>query len=480
MGKIRITVNNNKCKLDGDIKVLNRVYKAFKVKHPNAFHLRRGGHVRPGWDGMIDYITDNFTFKSGLLPSVVNHIKKVEKQDIKFIDDRPDFKIKPKVPKVVGNKTPYPYQVEAISSIINNRIGGLPFWNGVIDASTNAGKTLIMAGIYLSFHRKIPALVLLKDGDLFKQFLREFPELVGDDDFGAFQGKNIKFGNFTIAMVQSLAPKVNQYKSQLAKFGMVLVDEADEGNSKSYKKILAACYNANIRVGLSGTIYMSTLKKHEQKNQDLRCFFSDVTFRIDKQELVKLGKSTPTVIRIFPGSNLPGIKGDWQGEYQKHISSNKKRAKLVRDRVIYNARKRRYPLLVVGKMHEHIDLLYKTLKKSIPLETYRIEMVHGHTLKKTRDYIFEEFRTGKIDILISSYIIKRGKNHPLIKCIINAAGSDSEETISQIMGRGERTSETKKKYYLEDFMDSGIYMQRHSKHRVNYYKKHGFKLIKKY
>lgn len=480
MEKIEIEINNNRGKLKGDIRILNRLYKAFKVKHPNAFFLRKGGHVRKDWDGNIDYITENFTFKMGLLPSIVNHLKDKENVKVKIIDNRPDYNIIPEVPKEIGNLKPRPYQYDAISSVINNKIGDIYFWNSVIDASTNAGKTIIMAGIYLSFYRKIPALILLKDGDLFNQFMREFPELVGEQDFGYFRGKTVKWGNFTIAMVQSLSPKVGQYKKELSKIGMLLVDEADEGNSKTYKKIITACFNANIRVGLSGTIYMSDLKKNAQKNQDLRCVFSDVVYKISKKELFELGHSTPVVIRIYPGANIKPIRGDWQGEYHKGITSNKERAKVIRDRVIFNVSRNRYPLLVVGKMHEHIDLLYEVFKKSIKLETFRIEMVHGGTKKAKRDYLFEEFRKGNIDILISSYIIKRGKNHPLIKCIINAAGSDSEETISQIMGRGERTSDTKKKYYMEDFMDEGHYLKRHSKHRINYYKKHGFKLIKKF
>lgn len=478
--KIKIEVNNNKAKLVGELKTINRTYKAFKRKHPNAFHLRRGGHVREGWDGNIDYITEAFYFKLGLLPMVIKFLREEEGCKVEIIDNRPDFKIKPKLPQQIGSLTPREYQKEAIESLINNKVLGIPFWKGVVDASTNAGKTMIMAGIYLSFYRKIPALVLIKDGDLFKQFLREFPELVGEDDLGYIQGKNIKWGNFTIAMVQTLSPKVSQYKNQLSKVGMLLIDEADEGNSKSYKRIIQACYNANILVGLSGTIYMSKLKKDETKNLDLKSVFSEVLYTISKKELAELGHSTPVVIRIFPGSDLPPIKGDWQAEYQVHISSNKKRAKLVRDRVIFNAKRGRYPLLVVCKMHEHIDLQYEVLKKSIRLETFRIEKVHGGTPKKTRDWLFEEFRTGKIDILVSSFIIKRGKNHPLIRTIINAAGSDSQETVSQIMGRGERTHESKKKYYMEDFMDSGSYMGRHSRHRVIYYGKHGFKLIKKY
>ena len=76
-------------------------------------------------------------------------------------------------------------------------------------------------------------------------------------------------------------------------------------------------------------------------------------------------------------------------------------------------------------------------------------------------------------------IVKRGKNFPLIKYIQNASATDSNETVSQIMGRGERKHESKTKYYLDDFMDEGMYLKRHSKHRKKYYQAEGFTLIEK-
>lgn len=468
--------NNNRFKLDGNQKALIKLYKKYKKKHPQAFFLRRSGSVKKGWDGCIDYISENGSFNSGLLPGIYKDLKEMG-QKVEIIDNRFDFKIKPKMPKMIGNNKPRGYQKQAIKSVIKNKIGGVPFPIGVEDAATNAGKTTIMAGIYLAYKRKVPAICLIKDGDLFEQFKREMPQLIPKEDLGFVRGKEMNFNKFTVAMVQTLSPKVSHYKNQLAKFGIVLVDEADEGESKSYKNIIRNLYNTFVRVGLSGTIYQSEQKKFETKNMNLRSFFGDVLFKITKKEMVGLGHSTKPVIKIWPGNQKPGIKRDYPGEYDKCITKNKDRAKYGVERLKFNAKFGRLPALVVFKYEKHGELLYEVFNKHLG-HKYKIAWVHHKT--KDRKKTLADFRDGKIDILIASFIVKRGKNFPLIRYIQNQAGSDSQSTISQIMGRGERTHESKKKFYMDDFFDLGHYLMRHSKHRIIYYKKEGFTVYERY
>lgn len=464
--------NNNRVELEGNIKILTKVYKAFKMKHPNAFFLRRSNSMGKGWDGHVDYINKNLHFKPGLLEQVVAKIQ--EYDEAKIVDNRRDFQVNPKIPKRIGEHMPRDYQRKAIKAILDNRVCGIPHYVGVLNMSTNAGKTTIMAGIHLAFKSKIPTIVLLKDGDLFEQFKRELPSLIPKEQLGFVRGKEMNFNNFTVAMVQTLAPKVKDYSNKLAKFGICLVDEADEGESKTYKTIMSNLYNCKVRVGLSGSIYMSKLKKDAMKNQNLKSFFGEVKFEITKKEMAELGYSTPVIVRLWPGSKEPGIKG-FPDEYRQNITLNKDRTNKTVELAKRAIRLGRTPILVIFHFQEHGEKLEKAFRKKIPNK--KIGMVHGDI--KNRKKIIDDFREGKLDILIGSFILKRGKNFPLIKSIINASATDSQETVSQIMGRGERTHESKKKYYLDDFMDEGRYLKRHSNHRKVYYTKEGFKVINK-
>ena len=194
--------------------------------------------------------------------------------------------------------------------------------------------------------------------------------------------------------------------------------------------------------------------------------------------MVEKGYSTPVVVTLVKGSTMPGIKG-YPEEYETNITKNKERAKIGAKRLARAARFKRLPALVVYRFIEHGEFLLKIYRKHCP--NLKIEMVYGSKFKKKeRERILKDFREGRIDVLISSMIVKRGQNFPLIRYIQNVSATDSNETVSQLRGRGERTHESKKKYYMDDFMDEGRYLKRHSKHRKKYYEAEGFTVLLKY
>ncbi|HPQ78915.1 MAG TPA: hypothetical protein PLG47_00460, partial [Candidatus Dojkabacteria bacterium] len=62
---IKLTIENtNQGVITGDITVLQKLYKDFTIRHPQAFYLMR----KTGWDGMIHYITERGKFSIGLAP----------------------------------------------------------------------------------------------------------------------------------------------------------------------------------------------------------------------------------------------------------------------------------------------------------------------------------------------------------------------------------------------------------------------------
>lgn len=472
MAKIKLEINNNKIKLNGPLKILNQLDKDFSIRNPNAWHIRK--YMGKGWDGKQHYITEAGYIKTGLLPKLV---KKIEEHghEVEFEDYRaplPEWTF----PKKVGEHTPRDYQEEAIRAVLENEVNGLHFPIGVVNAATNAGKTTIAAGIFLAYKAQIPAIILVNDGDLYTQFLDELPKLVGEENFGYVRGKDKNWNKFTLGMVQSISQNASNYALELSKFRICLVDEADLADNKTYKRVIEKLYNTNIRVGLSGTIYMSKLAKDKIKNENLRCFFSDEVFKITKREMVDKGLSTELVIKIIRGNTKPGIKGDFKAEYDELITNNEDRHMVSMERARWNAERGRLPMVIICQYHQHIENLYNVYIRELGYR-YKVERVHHET--KNRTQIFKDFRDGKIDILISSYIIKRGKNLPLTKYLQNASSSDSNETISQLMGRLERTHESKNKSYIDDLFDEGHYLKRHSKHRIAYYRKEKFKVIVK-
>lgn len=462
---IRIELNNNKFKLTGNLKVLNKVYEDMKVKHPNQWYLRP--YMEPGWDGKFKFITDQGYAKTGLLPMVTSLIEKYG-EEYNIIDKRNALEFN-EIPIEVGEFKARDYQIDAVESIIYNEVGGLPFQRGVIGAATNAGKTLVAAMIYKSF-KDAKCIILMNTKDLYQQFLGDMPRMFGDD-WGYMQGKNIRWGDIMVCMTPTLINRLSEYRSKLAGYNIVVFDECHLITSKTNKSVISHLYNTSIRVGLSGTAFGH---KSPIKNMDVRAFFGEQVYTISNIELMDTGFSTPIVIKIIKGNTKIRIKGDYDEEYKQGITRSRERTRKSLQRTEFYLRRGCSPILIVGRYHEHVENLYRSFQARFG-DRYRIAYIH-HKIKNRKE-ILDRFKKGGIDILISSLIIKLGQNMPLIRYMQNAAGGDSQINALQLVGRAIRIHESKKKVYYEDFWDEGYYLKRHSKHRLQYYMHQRFKVI---
>lgn len=479
MGKI-IIKNCNVAELDIPMKYAQKLYQDFAVRHPNAFYLRTRTRGMQNWDGKVKYISKTGQFKIGLLPAIVDKLHSYDYKDFEIIDMRQPVPIISKPIDGIGKYKLRPEQLKAVSSILHNKVAGKPFHIGVIDYTVNAGKSLIMSAVYLSFQRKLKTLLITQDSDWLKQAQAEFKEYLPNEDITFIQGGNVSnWANFSIGMVQSLSRNVKKYQKELSQVDMVLVDEADLAGSKTYQNVITHLFNTRVRIGLSGTIYMSNLAKDKINNMNLESFFGKKIAEFRLKDSIKKGYSTNTVVKMVPAHRwLKGFESeyyDYQGIYNDTITENPISHKIVGDRLKYNIKYGRLPALVVCKLVKHAENLYKYLSKE--LADYKIAVVHVDTPTKLRNNIMKDFREGKIDILISTTIISRGKNFSLLRYMVIAGSMDSQERSIQFLGRLVRTHESKRRAYLDDIHYPGDYLNRHGNHRKSYYKKEGLKVI---
>jgi len=474
-----IIQNGNMCELDLPLKFAQKLYQEFSVRHPNAFYLRTRQRGMQNWDGKIHYVNKHGEFKIGLLPAVY---EKCIEYGIKpkVVDMRKPL---PKVKKVVTKIGKYklrPEQEKAVKAIISNQIGNTLFQIGVLDYTVNAGKTLIMSSLYLSYKRELKTLLITNDSDWLNQAREEFKQYLPGENITFVQGKVLNWSNFTIGMVQSISRNMRFYQQELSKIDMVLVDEADQGGSKQYQNVLTRLFNTRVRIGLSGTIYMSKLAKDKVKNMNLEVFFGKVIAEFKLKDSIKKGYSTKTIVKMVPSKPW---YGNWESEcisykeiYDDSITLNRYARKMAYARLRWNINQGRYPALVVCKHIAHCENLYKFFKKKLG-DAYNIAYVHVNTQFKLRQQIMKDFREGKIDILVSTTIIARGKNFPKLRYLLNAASMDSQEKSIQFLGRLVRTDESKNRVYLDDLHYQGNYLSRHGRHRKQYYQKQELKVI---
>lgn len=474
-----IIQNGNMCELDLPLKFAQKLYAEFAIRHPNAFYLRTRQRGMQNWDGKIHYINKHGEFKIGFLPAVY---EKCIEYGIKpkVVDMRKPL---PKVKKVVTKIGKYklrPEQEKAVKAIISNQVGNSLFQIGVLDYTVNAGKTLIMSSLYLSYKRQLKTLLITNDSDWLNQAREEFKQYLPGEDITFVQGKVLNWSNFTIGMVQSISRNMRFYQQELSKIDMVLVDEADQGGSKQYQNVLTRLFNTRVRIGLSGTIYMSKLAKDKVKNMNLEGFFGKVVAEFKLKDSIKKGYSTKTIVKMVP--SRPWY-GNWESEfvtykdiYDDSITLNRYAKRMAYARLKWNINQGRYPALVVCKHIAHCENLYKFFKKKLG-DAYNLSYVHVNTPSKLRQQIMKDFREGKIDILVSTTIIARGKNFPKLRYLLNAASMNSQEKSIQFLGRLVRTDESKNKVYLDDLHYPGNYLSRHGRHRKQYYQKQELKVI---
>lgn len=475
---MKIYINNcNECSMDVSAKNGLRLYNAFTVRHPDAFYLKMRV---PNWDGKVHFITKGAKFRIGLLPSVIRKAKEF-KIPVKILDYRKSIYSPKTIVSKIGDYKLRPEQISAVKSIVNNKLEGISYNIGVIDYTVNAGKSLIMAALYLTYKKKLKTLLITQDSDWLNQAKSEFKNYLPGENITFVQGSKVNnWSNFSIGMIQSLSRNLNKYQSELSTIDMVLVDEADLAGSKTYQKVLTHLYNTRVRIGLSGTIYMSKLKRDLLKNMNLRAFFGDKLAEFKLSESIKKGYSTKTIIKIVDSKKVFGNweskKPTYQEMYKDTITENIKAWRIVLYRLKFNIKYGRLPALIVCKYVEHCENLYKFLKKKLDSK-YNIQMVHVNTPKKLRAKIINDFRLGKIDILVSTTIIARGKNFPLLRYMINTADINSQEKNIQFLGRLVRTNKGKNIAYLDDIHFNGRYFTRHGNHRRLYYQKQNLKVI---
>ena len=206
-----IIKNCNTCELNVSAKLGLKLYNEMSIRHPSAFYLKRSSK---GWDGIVHFINKSGVFKIGLLPRVVNLCKSYGEK-VKIIDLRKSIELPKKPVTSIDKFKLRPEQVKAISSILNNRIEGLPFHIGVIDYTVNAGKSLIMSALYLSFKSKLRTLLITNDSDWLNQARSEFKDYLPNEDITFVQGSNVTgWSNFSIGMVQSISRNIKRHCSE--------------------------------------------------------------------------------------------------------------------------------------------------------------------------------------------------------------------------------------------------------------------------
>jgi superfamily II DNA or RNA helicase len=347
---------------------------------------------------------------------------------------------------------------------------------GKIIAPTGSGKTIIQFGL-ASMFPKAHILLLAHTNDLVNQLIDEairfqinLPPLIfpkgGKECTEQMETINQhNNGSLVITTIQSFSKVPPELYSTVVDIAMV-----DEGHHVAsldgqYGKFLQRLL-APRRYGFTASDQKMN-RKIKLINEGL---LGPVIANLTIKEGIKLGIIAKPKVKLI---NVPydvktnGKCTRYTDYYTHGIVRNKKRNDAIRRIVGRNVSQKKATLIIVEKL-EHGKILSDLISRR---ENVKVSFISGATKQGTRNKFKKRLLDGKIHALVVSRIWMEGINIPNLRAVIYAAGMKEQKRTIQAMGRGFRTTKTKKKILLYDFLDPYKYLSSHSVERLHVYNK---------
>lgn len=252
---------------------------------------------------------------------------------------------------------------------------------------------------------------------------------------------------------------------------VMICDEAHHTTSDSWYHSLRTCENALYRIGLTGSIDT----KNELLVKRLTAIFGDIVSRVSNDYLIKEGHSAKPTIKIFPvttPTNIDKIKF-YQTAYDKGIVNNEFRNTLIAKlgKVWYD---KDMGTLIIVNIIQHGENI-SDLLTNLGVEHY---FLHGQLPDDERTQKLQDFRDGKIKVMIATSIVDEGVDISGIGSLILAAGGKSLRQTLQRVGRALRRKEIDNTCQVFDFTDyTNKFLLTHSKQRRKVYIEENFDIV---
>lgn len=453
---------------------LKRMVYLTSEKIPSRFFMK--AYKKNKWNGEVNIISPiTYTFSYGLLFEIIKvHKKNFPRHSISISNEVKRMFRGPEIKlnfNELDKHEPRYYQKEAVETALKMKCG-------IIRSATASGKSMVISYILYALLKNYKitkvknCLLLVPRVELVEQFYNDmldygFPEtLLGR----VYEGHDEYDKRIVIATWQTIKNKTNKVLNRDA----ILWDETHEVKATVLKRILRNLKNAKYRLGFTGTM-------HDNRLDNLNCmsylgpvlkdypagllaeqdFIAKCTVHIHEIEYDRIFNESMTYHDI-----------------RNAIFTEEKRNNLIIDivsNVDHNI------LVLVEKVKKEGNILLDILKNDERLKNKTIVFLSGKDdANTTRAHWKQELSKQSNIVMIVTYgIYQLGLNIPNLKYILLASPSKSKIRVLQSIGRGLRKHENKKDgLTVYDIFDHIEYLDKHSRKRIQYYKKENFNIIK--
>jgi ATP-dependent helicase IRC3 len=392
-----------------------------------------------------------------------------------------------KVNKNRNQRKLYEHQVDAMAAL--NKIDKKKSFNALLVLPTGGGKTLTTCYWLLKSavdkNKKIiwiahRHLLLEQAAETFQK--NAYSDLLINNSSFTFRivsGKhdkaiNIKHSDdILIASKDSIAGNLKELDKWLKdeKEIYFIIDEAHHATAKTYRKIIEYIKSKvdNVKlVGLTATPFRTS---EVEKGLLKKIFIDDIVYKIDLKELIKKGilsrpefEECSTDIVLGEGMGLKAMKSIEQldsipDDIANMIADNKERNNKIVKHYVENKNTYGQTLIfALNRMHAFAlrGLFEKYgVKAAVIVSGTTAEFIGIEISDSENERNIEDYRNGKIQVLINVNILTEGVDLPQTKTVFLTRPTVSSVLMTQMVGRalrGEAAGGTKEAYIVS-FID---------------------------
>lgn len=347
-------------------------------------------------------------------------------------------------------KVPRQYQRDAIDSLHVALKSGQG--KGLITLATGLGKTLVCATFIaecLADNPNYKVLVLAHMSELVKQLDRscwsQFSKYT-DTHVWTDGEKPAYTEGVTFATWQSVYKAFHAGEPLANHFDLVIVDECHHAASDSFRELLWKL-SPKFLLGVTATPWRSD-------GESLRPIFGEPVFSMDVVEGMKKGFLAEVNYQMM----LDGI--DWE-----EIRQLSEQGLTVKDlnRCLYVPERDLGMIESIVEAFDDINdprtlVFCRSIAHAERLQRFFRQydvpagVLHSNLHRSERFKTISDFRTGKLDVLISIEMLNEGIDIPEVNLIVFARVTHSRRIFLQQLGRGLRLSDSKKHVTVLDFV----------------------------
>ncbi|QWC84105.1 DEAD/DEAH box helicase [Nocardioidaceae bacterium] len=312
-----------------------------------------------------------------------------------------------------------PYQAEAAQS----------FWDGgsgVVVLPCGAGKTIV--GAAAMAHAKATTLIMVTNTVSARQWKDELVRRTSltEDEIGEYSGTRKEIKPVTIATYQVMTTRRKGAYTHLELFdardwGLVVYDEVHLLPAPIFR--MTADLQARRRLGLT-----ATLVREDGREGDVFSLIGPKRYDAPWKDIESQGYIAPAdcvEVRVtLPDSERLVYATAEPEEKYRLASTTRSKTRLAQKLV---EKHKGEPTLVIGQYIDQLDELGEALGAPV---------IKGETTVPMREKLFEQFRTGELDLLVVSKVANFSVDLPGATVAIQVSGSfGSRQEEAQRLGR---------------------------------------------